>query len=96
MEDCSTLVSIVGGTHQSAGTENFVPIRDGNRPYHRHETKLPLEDCPSNLRIVIVGAGIGGLSAAIGLRRNGHEVHVCHRPPLSNQTLKVIVVLTGL
>ena len=28
------------------------------------------------LNIAIVGAGIGGLTAAIGLRRNGHNVSV--------------------
>lgn len=28
---------------------------------------------PKGLRILIVGAGIGGLTAAIGLRRQGHE-----------------------
>lgn len=30
------------------------------------------------LKIAIVGAGIGGLMAAIGLRKNGHEVTVRH------------------
>ena len=29
-----------------------------------------------SLNIAIVGAGIGGLTAAIGLRRNGHNVSV--------------------
>jgi len=28
-----------------------------------------------------VGAGIGGLSAAVALRRNGHEVYVGSSPP---------------
>lgn len=32
-----------------------------------------------SLKILIVGAGIAGLTAAIGLRREGHEVHVCRR-----------------
>ena len=31
---------------------------------------------PRPLNIAIVGAGIGGLTAAIGLRRNGHNVSV--------------------
>lgn len=30
----------------------------------------------SGLKILMVGAGIGGLSAAIGLRKQGHSVHV--------------------
>lgn len=29
------------------------------------------------LKVVIIGAGIGALSAAIGLRLEGHEVEVC-------------------
>lgn len=31
---------------------------------------------PKQLRIVICGAGLGGLGAAIALRRKGHEVVV--------------------
>tara|TARA_R110002060_G_scaffold17057_2_gene23642 strand:+ start:249 stop:464 length:216 start_codon:yes stop_codon:yes gene_type:complete len=31
---------------------------------------------PKPLDIAIIGAGIGGLSAAIGLRKNGHKVSV--------------------
>lgn len=30
----------------------------------------------ARLRVVVVGAGIGGLTAAIGLRLDGHEVVV--------------------
>jgi pyruvate/2-oxoglutarate dehydrogenase complex dihydrolipoamide dehydrogenase (E3) component len=33
-------------------------------------------DSKRPLKIVIVGAGIGGLAAAIGLRRAGHNVSV--------------------
>ena len=30
----------------------------------------------TGLKILIIGAGIGGLSSAIGLRKHGHNVHV--------------------
>ncbi|KAI1639469.1 hypothetical protein F4809DRAFT_638501 [Biscogniauxia mediterranea] len=42
-----------------------------------HPQNPPVHDCPAPLKIVIVGAGMGGISAAIGLRRNGHHVEVC-------------------
>ncbi|KAF7349934.1 FAD/NAD(P)-binding domain-containing protein [Mycena venus] len=35
-----------------------------------------LEDSPRPLNVTIVGAGIGGLAAAIALRRNGHHVRI--------------------
>jgi hypothetical protein len=35
-----------------------------------------IHENPTGLKILIVGAGIGGLTAAIALRRNGHEVLV--------------------
>ncbi|KAJ7900620.1 FAD/NAD(P)-binding domain-containing protein [Mycena olivaceomarginata] len=35
-----------------------------------------LQDSPRPLNVAIVGAGIGGLAAAIALRRNGHHVRI--------------------
>jgi hypothetical protein len=40
------------------------------------ENAVPLVEGPRPLNIAIVGAGIGGLAAAIGLRKNGHNVSV--------------------
>lgn len=37
------------------------------------------------LKILIVGAGLAGFSAAIAVARNGHEVHVFERSAFSNE-----------
>ena len=34
------------------------------------------------LRIAIIGAGLGGLAAAIGIARAGHEVTIIEQAPL--------------
>lgn len=85
MRDCSALVSIIGDTHQPAGMGNFASICNRNRHSHQPETKPTIEDRPSNLKIIIVGAGIGGLSAAIGLRRNGHEVYLYEQSAFASE-----------
>lgn len=46
------------------------------------------EGNPTSLRIAIVGAGIGGLTAAVGLRRQGHHVDVS---PSSESLLKTLL-----
>lgn len=40
------------------------------------ETKMDVNSPANGLRVLIVGAGIGGLAAAIALRQQGHEVEV--------------------
>lgn len=38
------------------------------------------------LRIIVVGAGIGGLTAALALGKQGHEVNVYEKSQFSNET----------
>lgn len=45
----------------------------------------PLRSDPAMLNVLVVGAGIAGLSAAISLRRAGHCVHVYERSAMNNE-----------
>ena len=44
------------------------------------------EDATPPLRILIVGAGIGGLTAAIALRQQGHDVDIYEQSRLAQET----------
>lgn len=47
-----------------------------------HSAKLmPMANAPSRLRVLVVGAGVGGISIARGLLRSGHDVVVFERRP---------------
>ena len=53
-------------------------------PGYGHSAKLvPIPNAPStpSLRILVVGAGVGGLSIARGLLRDGHDVTVFEQRP---------------
>ncbi|HZE15322.1 MAG TPA: FAD-dependent oxidoreductase, partial [Mycobacterium sp.] len=42
---------------------------------------MPVSEAPSGLRILVVGAGVGGISIARGLLRDGHQVTVFEQRP---------------
>lgn len=44
------------------------------------------------LNVVISGAGIAGLSAAIALRRAGHDVHIYEKSSLNSETGAAIII----
>ena len=48
-------------------------MADADLPYAPHSRSI---DRPAGMKIAIVGAGLGGLTAAIALRRAGHEVAI--------------------
>ena len=58
------------------------PIPEGAR-YRRTAKLMPVPNAPStrSLRILVVGAGVGGISIARGLLRDGHDVTVFERRP---------------
>ncbi len=51
--------------------------------YRRSAKLMPVSNAPStrSLRILVVGAGVGGISIARGLLRDGHDVTVFERRP---------------
>lgn len=72
-----TLESLATGT-----TESTEYCATKSEPVTVAITSLIADNHPTPLKIIIVGTGPGGLSAALSLRRNGHHVEVTH-PPIS-------------
>ena len=46
----------------------------------------------SDLRVVVVGAGLGGVAEAVGLNRSGHEVTLCERADRLRETGTAILI----
>ncbi|POS68756.1 hypothetical protein DHEL01_v212850 [Diaporthe helianthi] len=62
------------GTRTSSGANKVGP------------TSPLVDDHPAPLKVIIIGAGIGGLSAAVGLRKNGHQVDLYEQSRFANET----------
>lgn len=86
-----TLKHLANGIY---GATNASPTPSG--PFKVGLTSPLVDEHPAPLKIIIVGAGIGGLSAALGLRRNGHQVEVLHLFPSTHKTLVCVFPLTAL
>ncbi|KAL8926714.1 MAG: hypothetical protein Q9208_002788 [Pyrenodesmia sp. 3 TL-2023] len=44
-----------------------------------------MSDKSSPLKVLIAGAGIGGLAVAVGLRQQGHDVHIFEKSAFSDE-----------
>lgn len=84
-----TIKNIANGIKSSINGTEAAPsngIPDIPKPTKVGPTSPLVDDYPTPLKVVIIGAGIGGLSAALSLRRNGHQVEVYEQSRFTNET----------
>lgn len=82
--------NLANGVKSSLGSSTTAAPTDAiahtPQPTKVGPTSPLVDEHPTPLKVLIIGAGIGGLSAALSLRRNGHLVDVYEQSRFANET----------
>ncbi|KAI5360959.1 putative FAD-binding domain, FAD/NAD(P)-binding domain superfamily [Septoria linicola] len=78
-QDSKSYLHIMGALQQS------LPVQEAIHGDHNNESSPSTQDevncaAPTGINILIIGAGVGGLAAALECHRKGHTVRVLERP----------------